>query len=150
VLDDIAAVQDCTPAVASAPSHLFNPRTGFLLGGQAARTADALMRGGPEVPSNAGENPPQRVPITYHLRAASGPATVSILDVKGEVVRTLDGPRAAGINRVWWNFDRTPVALAGGRGGGAGGDDEGGGGGRGGARVPAGAYTVRLSVDGRV
>jgi hypothetical protein len=61
------------------------------------------------------------------------------------VIRTLDGAKAAGINRVMWNLAPTPPP--GQQGGGFGG---GGGGGRGGvAAVEPGTYVVTLEVGGK-
>jgi hypothetical protein len=67
---------------------------------------------------------------------------ISIADATGRVVRTLDGTKAAGINRVQWNLAPTP------RPGGGGGF----GGGGGGGNIPSvdpGTYTVTLTVNGR-
>ncbi|HYT77012.1 MAG TPA: hypothetical protein VEL79_19815, partial [Vicinamibacterales bacterium] len=59
-------------------------------------------------------------------------------------IRTLDGPKAAGINRAMWNL--APAPPQGQQGGGFGG-----GGGRGGfaAAVEPGTYIVTLDVGGK-
>src|SRR5262249_34510271 len=68
--------------------------------------------------------------------------SITILDPDGKAIRTLEGTQTPGINRVWWDlFAEAP---------------------RGGSRglpfgpmnrptplVPAGAYTVKLSVEGK-
>jgi hypothetical protein len=67
---------------------------------------------------------------------------ISIADVTGRVIRTLDGPKTAGINRVLWNLaPQAPQAPPG----------QGGfGGGRGAAAaVEPGTYIVTLDVAGR-
>ena len=96
----------------------------------------------------AGENAPRGTAINYYLKApATGDVKISIADAKGAVVRTLDGTKSAGLNRVQWNLAPTP--RAGGAGGFGGG---GGGGGGGGANIPSvdpGTYTVTLTVNGR-
>ena len=70
---------------------------------------------------------------------------ISIADVNGRTIRTLDGPKKAGINRVTWNLAPQPPAGPAGRGGGGGG-----GGGRGGAgAVEPGTYVVTLDVAGK-
>ena len=62
------------------------------------------------------------------------------------MIRTLDGPKTAGINRVMWNL--APSSAAG-QGGGQG--FGGGGGGRGGFAQPVdpGTYLVTLTVNGK-
>jgi hypothetical protein len=69
---------------------------------------------------------------------------ISIADVSGRVIRTLDGPKIAGINRVMWNL--APAPPPGQAGGGFGGF----GGGRGGVgAVDPGTYIVTLDVAGK-
>jgi hypothetical protein len=89
-------------------------------------------------------NPQWNPTIAYTLRdGASSPATITITDAAGTVIRTLKGPTARGLNSVVWDLRHAaptdsagnlPAAAPGGRGGGRGG--RGGGGGRGAA--PAG------------
>jgi hypothetical protein len=56
------------------------------------------------------------------------------------VVRTLEGTKNAGINRVWWNLAETPET----------GQQAGRGGGRGGfAQVRPGTYQVTLEAAGK-
>jgi hypothetical protein len=56
------------------------------------------------------------------------------------VVRTLDGTKNAGINRVWWNLTETPQP----------GQQTGRGGGRGGfAQVTPGVYQVTIEAGGK-
>jgi hypothetical protein len=94
--------------------------------------------------SNMGDIPPDGTPLSYYLRgAASGSVRLTILDSKNVVVSTIEGPAKAGINRVWWSFERdgapapanpTPAAVSTWHR----------------SRVVApGVYTVKLSVDGR-
>jgi hypothetical protein len=87
-----------------------------------------------------GENPPRGAMISYYLKTgASGDVKITIADVTGRTIRTLDGTKEQGINRVNWNL--TPQPL-GGRGFG--------GGGRGGGQgVDPGTYIVTLSVNGK-
>ena len=86
-------------------------------------------------------NEPEAIVINYYLKADQPTgAKVTITDKDGRVMRQLDGPGKAGMNRVLWS-------LAGGGGRGAGG-----GGGRAGgapAIVPTvGDYTVTIEVGG--
>ena len=83
-------------------------------------------------------------------------AILTITDADGRIVRRLDGPARAGMQRVQWDLryaGQSPVAAAAGGGGGGGGDDEeegGGGARRGGGRGPLvipGTYTVSLAIQ---
>lgn len=141
IADDITPLQQLTPAVLSqdaalleirpAVAYLNDPTLNQQLGGQKVF---------------AGENAPRGTAISYYLKApATGDVKISIADSAGRVVRTLDGTKTAGLNRVMWNLAPTPRA-----GGGPGGGGGGGGGGFG--NVPAvdpGTYTVTLTVGGR-
>jgi photosystem II stability/assembly factor-like uncharacterized protein len=87
-----------------------------------------------------GENPQRGTTINYYLKsAATGEVKITIADAVGKTIRTLDGTKEQGINRVNWNLGPQPL----GRGGF-------GGGGRGaGATVDAGTYIVTLAVGGK-
>jgi photosystem II stability/assembly factor-like uncharacterized protein len=87
-----------------------------------------------------GENPPRGAMISYYLKTApSGDVKITIADATGRTIRTLDGTKDQGINRVNWNLAPQPL---GGRGFG---------GGRGGGQaVEAGTYIVTLAVDGKI
>ena len=94
-----------------------------------------------------GENGPRGTYINYFLKsAAGGDVKVSIADASGKVVRTIDGTRQAGINRVLWNLAPDPPPPPAGSGQAAGF-----GGGRGTApqAVEPGTYMVTLSVGGK-
>ena len=89
-----------------------------------------------------GENPPRGTTINYYLKsAATGDVKITIADATGKVIRTLDGTKDQGINRVNWTLTPQPLGR-----GGAGGF---GGGGRGGATVDSGTYLVTLAVNGQ-
>ena len=72
---------------------------------------------------------------------------VSIADVTGRVIRTIDGTKSAGINRVMWNL--APTSPQGQGGGGFGGGGFGGGGRGGFVTVEPGTYIVTLEVGGK-
>jgi photosystem II stability/assembly factor-like uncharacterized protein len=156
ILDDITPLREMTSQVLSADAHLFAPRATHRF---RAITSEA---GSPEDPT-VGQNAPYGTPINYYLKSpASGNVTLTISDGKGQVVRTLNPPRAAGLNRVYWDLRDTPskgVALrtsplyAPDIRVGPDGIRETGGFGAGGGRMtimqPPGTYTVKLSVGGR-
>jgi photosystem II stability/assembly factor-like uncharacterized protein len=151
ILDDITPLRELGPAVLNADAHLFPPRPAYRF---RAITGEA---GSPEDPT-VGQNVPYGASINYYLKSApSGNVTVTISDAKGQLVRSLNAPRALGLNRVYWNLRDSPskgvvlrttplyaphVRLN------ADGTREGGGG-RMTILQPPGSYTVKLSVGGR-
>jgi photosystem II stability/assembly factor-like uncharacterized protein len=84
VLDDISALRQMTPAVASEAAHLFKP-------GDAVRTRRNLNANTPfprEIPHAL--NPPPGALIDYTLaRAPSGEVAIDVLDASGTVIRHL-------------------------------------------------------------
>ena len=118
-------------------------------------TNDSVIR---EDEVAAGNDPPYGAGINYYLKTApADPVTITIVDQKGQVVRTLAGTNNVGINRVHWNLrgERTkqiqlrtgpqyaPDVRVGLEGRPA--PD----GGRLAILHPPGSYTVKLSVGGR-
>jgi photosystem II stability/assembly factor-like uncharacterized protein len=114
-------------------------------------------------------NPEWDAVIGYRLRdgGTGGPASITVTDAAGKVVRTLEGPVAQGMNRVVWDLRYSPpvdsanLPTGGGRGGRGGPpaatpigfpSAAGGGGGRGGPPVGPlvlpGTYAVRVVVPG--
>ena len=137
IADDLTPLQQLTADVLAEDMTLFDPRPavawmtdrqrGQQIGGQRAF---------------AGENPPRGAQIAYYLKTpASGDVRLTIADGTGRVVRTLEGPKRAGINRVIWNLTAGPAqgqtgpAPGGGRGGSV--------------PAPPGTYLVTLEVWGR-
>jgi hypothetical protein len=86
-----------------------------------------------------GENPQRGTTINYYFKAAAtGEVKITIADATGKTIRTFDGPRDQGINRVNWNLGPQPLgrgSFAGGRGAGPSADP--------------GTYLVTLSVNGK-
>jgi hypothetical protein len=143
ILDDITALQQMTDAAPPADVRLFDVRPGTLW-----KTDVTLTRSIGGSKHFAGENPREGVAISYLLKAAAtGDVRLTITDYSGKVVRTIDGPKSAGLNRVQWDLrGNPPPAPAGGA------QTRGGGGGRGGFGAPAvepGSYLLRLSVGGK-
>jgi photosystem II stability/assembly factor-like uncharacterized protein len=142
IADDITPLQQLTPAVREADATLFDIRPAVAWINDQQR---GQQIGGQK--NFIGENAPRGAAISYYLKsAASGPGDtvkISIADVNGRVIRTLDGPKTAGLNRVTWNLAPAPAAGQGGFGGG------GGGGRGGGVTVEPGTYIVTLDVAGK-
>jgi photosystem II stability/assembly factor-like uncharacterized protein len=138
IADDITPLQQLTAAVRESDATLFDirPAVAWLNDQQHNQQI-----GGQK--NFIGENAPRGAAINYYLKsAAAGDVKISIADVNGRVIRTLDGPKKAGINRVLWNLAPTPApgqapgfGFAGGRGAVA--------------SVEAGTYVVTLEVDGK-
>jgi photosystem II stability/assembly factor-like uncharacterized protein len=142
ILDDLSPLQQLTPDVLRSKHVLFTPRAAYLLRPGPALVGSNLAADF-DTPSDAGRNPPAGAPISYYLQApAPGGAVLTILDPAGAAIRTLKGPAASGINRVWWDLYAEPPANT--------------------SRglpfgpmnrptplVPPGSYTVKLAVDGQ-
>ncbi len=150
ILDDITPLQQLTDEVLAGGVHLFAPRPAYRF---RPITAPSTTYDDP----TAGSDPEYGASINYFLAApATAAPVVQILDAGGQVVRTLTGPNAAGLNRVHWDLRGTasaevrlltspmyaPHIAAGADGRVAPGT----------ARLtilhPPGTYTVRLTVDG--
>jgi hypothetical protein len=136
IADDITPLQQLT-AAAPQEAALFDvrPAVAWLPDRQRAQYAGGQR-------AFAGENPPRGAMISYFLKsAATGDVKIAIADATGRTIRTIDGTKLQGINRVNWDLT---AASPGGRG------QRGGGGGRGGgASVDTGTYIVTLSVNGQ-
>ncbi len=91
-----------------------------------------------------GESAPAGTAIQYWLNdEVDGDVQVTISNpVTGEVVRTIEGTGARGLNRIQWDLRGSPPAAGGGRGG------RGGGRGRQGQLTSTGIYRVQLTVGG--
>ncbi len=138
IFDDLSVIRQRADSVVAATMHLYAPRAAVLAGG-----------GGGGTPRNAGRNPPFGATIFFRLAAApdSGTTvTLEFLDARNIVVRAFASqgdslnrlPVKAGLNSVSWNLRRAaPTRLSGVLLFGAPND--------GGARVPPGRYTVRLT-----
>lgn len=152
IMDDVSPLRQLTPQVLGADAHLFPPRAAYRfrnITGEATSASDPTV----------GQNPPYGAAINYYLRTPpAGDVTVSILDGQNQVIRTLRAPKAAGLNRIYWDLQdeptrevrmRTPPRYAPEVGLGADGTRQAPGAGRLSILMPPGAYTVRLNVGGK-
>jgi hypothetical protein len=99
---DIAPLQQMTSTVASAPAHLFAPRTGIQwgeppVGGES--TGNMLFRA---------QSPQYGADIWYKLSKAGGPTRIVIQDAAGDTVQSITGQGGAGLNKVTWGFQGRP------------------------------------------
>jgi photosystem II stability/assembly factor-like uncharacterized protein len=98
VMDDITPLQQLTPGVLSAQTHVFNiapavqfnpNENGWFLGGRSYRARNRAFG----------------AYVNYYLRsAAKEDVDITISDSAGTVVRKLKGPKTAGLQRVVWDL----------------------------------------------
>jgi photosystem II stability/assembly factor-like uncharacterized protein len=98
ILDDLAPLQQLTQTVRDANAHLFAPRPGYrFLSPESPVT--------PAIDMTAGQNPPYGAAIDYWLKAApTGDVKIQITDSGGQLVRSMEGTKLAGLNRVYWDL----------------------------------------------
>ena len=106
VMDDITPLQQLTPAVLTAPSHVFEigpavqyipNENGWFLGGRSFRAPNRALGAF----------------MNYHLRTdAKDDVAIVISDASGNVVRRLKGAKTAGMHRVAWDLRAEPFGEA--------------------------------------
>jgi hypothetical protein len=152
IADDITPLQQLTPQVTAEDAYLFDVRAAIAYLNDQQHGQHV---GGQRV--FIGENAPRGTYIDYYLKsAAAGDVRISIADGAGKTIRTIDGTKQQGINRVLWNLAPDAATAGAGGAGRAGGAAAPGtaaaaGAGRGGQpqSVEPGTYIVTLSVGGR-
>lgn len=99
ILDDVTPLQNLTQEVRDSPVHLFEPRDAY-------RFQPVEPRGSFTQKSELrAQNPPYGASIHYWLGSVpEGDVQIEIVDAAGNVVRTLEGIKETGINRVWWDL----------------------------------------------
>jgi hypothetical protein len=152
ILDDLTPIQQMSQTVRDANVHLFAPHATYRF---RPGTAPVTMSDDP----SAGQNPQYGAMISYYLKTApSGDVKIQILDAKGQMVRTFNGTKNVGLNRVTWNLEgeqtaavqmRTSPAYAPEIKTGPDGTRTAPGAGRMTILLPPGTYTVKLSVAGQ-
>ncbi len=149
VLDDISALEQWRPTMASGAAHLFTQR-------QATAWVDMSRSGQLGDNTYAGRNPPYVQPVNFQQRDrthlvdtplitfylgpnAAGEVRLDITSPSGQT-RSLSVPAKPGITRYAWDGRMTAPSSGGGRGG------------RGGAvpRLAPGTYTLKLTAGGAV
>jgi len=133
IADDITALQQATADARAQEVVLFDLRPTVLWLTDRQR---GQYTGGQR--HFTGENAPRGAAISYYLKDVPADSVkITISDVGGRVIRTLDGTRRAGINRVLWNLSLTQAGQdpAPGRGSAA--------------TAQPGTYTVTLEAAGK-
>ena len=99
ILDDLTPIQQMNQTVRDSSAHLFPPHSTYRF---RAGTVPITMSEDPA----AGQNPSYGAAITYYLKSVpAGDVRIKIENAKGETVRTLNGTKTAGLNRVTWNLE---------------------------------------------
>ncbi|HWK12649.1 MAG TPA: hypothetical protein VNR64_21490, partial [Vicinamibacterales bacterium] len=116
VVDDISPLEQMNDGIATSQdgAYLFDirPATAWINDIQ-----EQVEVGGQK--NFRGENPPPGASINYWLKSAAKDVKITISDMSGKEVRTLEGPKDAGVNRINWDLRATPQGRGrGGRGGG--------------------------------
>jgi photosystem II stability/assembly factor-like uncharacterized protein len=152
ILDDLTPVQQMNQAVRDSSAHLFAPRPAYRF---RPGTVPVTMSDDP----SAGQNPPYGAAISYYLKSVpSGEVRIKIEDAKGQTIRTFNGSKTVGLNRVTWNLEgepttevrmRTSPAYAPDIKVGSDGTRNAPGAGRLSILMPPGTYTVKLAVAGQ-
>ena len=108
VLDDITPLEQLTPQVRQSTAYLFAPRSAYRF-----RLSDTNVREASDDPT-AGANPPYGAAINYWLSGGAGTdVTLTVADSVGKTIRTIAGPKVAGINRVMWDLRFDPASSLG-------------------------------------
>ena len=104
ILDDISPLEQMTDQTMTGDGYLFDirPATAWVNDIQKQITV-----GGQK--NFRGQNPDPGTSISYWLKGDGSNVRISITDITGKEVRTIDGPKNAGLNRVRWNLQGTPV-----------------------------------------
>jgi hypothetical protein len=152
ILDDLTPIQQMKQEVRDAAASLFPPRPTYRF---RPSVTPVTMSDDP----STGQNPQYGAAISYYLKAVpSGDVKVKIEDAKGQTVRTLNGTKNVGFNRITWNLEgeqttevrmRTSPEYAPDIKLGPDGTRNAPGAGRGSILLPPGSYTVKLLVAGQ-
>jgi len=106
IMDDLSPLQQLTSDVVSSDAHLFEPRSAYRF-----HNITSSM----SMPNDltSGENPQYGASINYWLGSElEGDVEIRVATESGETIRTLEGTKHSGINRVWWNLrDESPTRI---------------------------------------
>jgi photosystem II stability/assembly factor-like uncharacterized protein len=151
ILDDLAPLQQMNSNTRNSSAYLFAPRPAY-------RFRNSAVPVSVDYDPTAGQNPAYGASINYYLKTAQGgDVKIRIEDAQGKLVRTINGTKTAGINRVNWDLRgeqtkevrlRTSPAYAPEIRNGAEGWRLTPEGGRMSVLMPPGTYTVKLSAAG--
>jgi hypothetical protein len=103
ILDDITPLEQLDDTVRASSAYLFEPRPAYRF---LTRPVLPIYMGEEnDPPTAAGHNPPYGASINYYVgSAATSDVNIEIVDSAGATVRTLEGKKEPGLNRVWWDL----------------------------------------------
>ena len=102
IVDNITPLQHLTPETKVKDVHLFEIRPEVLWARSYEWTwvADKRFKR---------PNPPTGSTISYYLKdEVSDPVKIAIMDITGTVIRDLEGPKEAGLHKLYWDFRKNP------------------------------------------
>jgi len=102
---DVAPLQQLSGAIVAKAAHLFEPKRAFEYGQGAEMGASSNGSGHKQF---AAPSPQHGAEIVYRLASATRDTVrIVITNVRGDTVRTLNGPRGAGLHKVVWDLRGT-------------------------------------------
>jgi len=103
ILDDLTPLEQISAQTLQSSAYLFAPRDAYRF------RFTAQPESMPNDPT-AGQSPPYGASLNYYLKSApQSEVRIAIVDAGGRTVRTLQGPRQPGLNRIWWDLRFTPT-----------------------------------------
>src|SRR5207245_5478315 len=97
IVDDISSLEQWTDTTMEGDAFLFDvrPATAWINDIQKQITVGGAK-------NFRGQNPDPGTPISYWLKGNASAVQITIADITGNVVRTIEGTKNAGLNRVQW------------------------------------------------
>ena len=106
IMDDITPLQQLTSEVVDSEVHLFAARPAYRFRNVGRRMSVYNAQ-------TIGQGPPYGASINYYLKSApTDDVTITILDEKDQTIKTLEGSKEPGINRVMWDLRHEPSRSA--------------------------------------
>jgi len=102
ILDDINPIRELGNEVLEKDIHMFSQRPAYRFQEvQGIKTEGRSM--------TTGSNPPYGMDINYFLKNQANGVKIEVFNANGERVRTLNGKKEKGVNRVWWDLRHEPT-----------------------------------------
>ena len=101
---DVSALEQMNDKVVAEDVHLFSSPTSYQFGD---KPVEGQSQGHQVFEAMS---PPYGAVITYRLASRQQGVKIAIVDATGDTIQTLNGPGAAGINRIAWNYNGKPAA----------------------------------------
>jgi photosystem II stability/assembly factor-like uncharacterized protein len=103
IVDDISPLEQWTEEATKGDAYLFDVRPGTAWINDIQKQ---LQVGGAK--NFRGQNPAPGTSVGYWLKNAASNVKITIADITGREVRSIDGTKEAGLNRVQWDLRATP------------------------------------------